>query len=219
VVFDPSPVSDRLSRPAESPFVAACRRFADFIRFKWSTMVVTFDTRSRTDFFAWVRRWVQELRESREGTSPVSATLHALLWGPGMLSVWQRILYWLLLVLCAALVVLSVRVTWIVSLWVRENLPATARGGRRRARFAEARFYDRLLLLLANRGFIKPRHQTPREFAAELARLRQDFSELPVMTEWFYEARFGSRPFSREQWSRLRAVLRRLREDGAFGLK
>ncbi len=80
----------------------------------------------------------------------------------------------------------------------------------------EARFYDRLLLLLAAKGHVKPAHLTPREFAEALARKHKDWAELPVFTEWFYEAQYGSRSLAVERWERLRSFLRLLREGAAF---
>ena len=119
--------------------------------------------------------------------------------------------------LCTTLALLLLRVLWILSLMVRERLPRHKRRGAGPVRRAEAKFYDRVLLLLANKGHIKQVSLTPWEFAEEVARRHPDLAQLPEITCWFYETQYGCRELSAERRERLGIFLQRLREDSAFG--
>ena len=102
----------------------------------------------------------------------------------------------------------------------KERLPfGRRRSGRQWLRRPEARFYDRLLVLLANKGHVKPAHVSPREFAVELARSYRDLAEVPRWTDWFYEAQYGRRGLDKDQWIQIKSFLQRLREDAPFGTR
>jgi len=219
VTFDPSPPSPERRVQGGRGLGHAVSSFVDFLRFKWATLVVAFDTRSRGDLARWFEQWVREAQETREGTGSLLAVLRAFLWGPEMLQRWERILYWLLLVLVAVFAVLAFRVLWILSIMLQEYVMIRGKGDKAVVRKPEARFYDRLLLLLSHKGYVKPRQSTPREFALELARARREFADLPQFTEWFYEVQYGGGTLGRQRWKRLEDFLRRMREDPAFGAR
>jgi protein-glutamine gamma-glutamyltransferase len=217
VVFDASPPSSSRETERDDGMMAKLHRLSDFARFKWATSVVSFDTSSREELLASVEHWLRIFAEIRHRPGSFMESIMALLWGPEMIPLWQRVCYWLLLVLFVAFAVLLVRLLWIGSRILQELLPGRSRSGQSFVRHPEARFYDRLLLLLASRGHIKPSHQTPREFAMELAAEHPDFDELPTYTEWYYRAQYAGRGLQPEQWQRIKATLARLREDTAFG--
>jgi transglutaminase-like putative cysteine protease len=223
VTFDPSPPAERAARRAYENVLAEARRLLDFLEFKWATLVISFDTDTRADLFgrfaAWFDKLLAELRTGEDRPASLADTFVAFLWGPEVLSWWQRVCYWLLLVLCVTLAVLVLRVLWIVSLMAREFISTRQDTGARIVRRPEAKFFDRLLLLLANKGHVKPEHLTPREFAAGLARRSQDLSELPEFTEWFYRAQYGRWRIDSDRWQRLKSFLQRLREDSSFGAR
>jgi len=189
----------------------------DYARFKWSTLIVGFDADNRSSVAQSFRMWFATLTGNEDEPKSLGDTIEALLWGPDLLAVWQRVFYWLLLVLCTAFVLLTLRVLWILSLMLRESLagrPAKRTGPQRRG---EAKFYDRLLLLLAHKGHVKSTQTTPREFADALARSQEDLIRLPEITDWFYEVQYGGRSLSRQQWMQIKSLLQRLREDPSFG--
>jgi hypothetical protein len=192
-------------------------RLTDYFRFKWATTVVSFDSISRRELFEGFESWMRVLVELQHRPESFTDGVLALLWGPELFSLRQRVFYWLLLILVVIFALLCIRVLWILSLIIREYWLGADRAAGRLVRRPEARFYDRLLLLLANKGHVKPRHVTPREFAAELAASDSDLADLPQFTEWFYQAQFAGRPLAADQWERVRLLLRRLREDPAFG--
>jgi hypothetical protein len=217
--FDPTPAATTAVGEHQAGLQLRLRRLVEYLHFRWSLFVVSFDTASRERIFEQVRGWLAELEIGKVEKESFWAALHDLIWGPEMLSVWQRLLYWLLLVLSVTLFLLILRVLWLLSLMIRERLCTWGRRGRSLARQPEARFYDRLLLLLAAKGHVKPAHQTPREFAGSLARRHRDFGELPVYTEWFYEVQYGGRTLGGSRREGVQSFLQRLRDDSAFGAR
>ncbi len=217
VVFDASPPSPSRESERDDGMLAKLHRFSDFARFKWATSVVSFDTSSRDELLASIERWLRIFAEIRHRPGSFMESIMALLWGPEMIPLWQRVCYWLLLVLFIAFAVLFIRLVWIGTRILRELLPGRLRSGQSFVRHPEARFYDRLLLLLASRGHIKPSHLTPREFATELAAEHPDFAELPTYTEWYYRAQYAGHGLQPEQAKRIKSTLARLRQDMEFG--
>jgi hypothetical protein len=217
LVFDPTPaVSERKIAPLEG-FWARAHRMLDVFRFKWSSLVVSFDADRRFDILGRLSRWYTGLFEGHDRPADFGLILKSLLWGPEVLLAWERGLYWLLLVLCLVFAVLFIRLLWVLSMMLRAYLPG--RDSPLSIRRAEARFYDRILVLLAHKGFARHSSLTPMEFARALARTHRDLAELPLFTSWFYDAQFGGRSIDRGQSQRLRGFMRRLREDPAYGTR
>jgi hypothetical protein len=216
--FDPTPSVIGDVEPDDS-LLAKSKQFCDFVQFKWAAMVFSFDSDTRAILFRGFGDWFAKLTQQGETPRSVTSTLKSMLWGPDVLAFWQRVLYWLLIVLCLALVILVLRFVWLVWLRLREYLPAAGKTHRGLVRRAEARFYDRLVLLLSRRGHVKSADQTPREFAQSLAVADAELAELPECIEWFYEAQFGRRSLGEERHSRVTALLNRLRETPLFAMK
>ena len=213
--YDPTPPASGNTEPDGSLLVKS-RQFCDYVQFKWAAMVFSFDGDTRNLLFRGFSDWFAKFTRQGETPRPVMATLKSMLWGPDVLAFWQRLLYWLLIALCLVLIILVLRLAWLISLRLREYLPVGRRTRRGLIRRNEARFYDRLLLLLSRRGHEKPTHQTPREFARSLADSDGDLAELPACMEWFYEAQFGRRNLDEDRRKRVAALLDRLRETPLF---
>lgn len=217
--FDPTPAAAVATRARDESLIAGIRRTMDFLHFKWSTWVVSFDQDSRQDLAAGVKKWLATFTEDVDETRSFGDLIKTLAYGPDVFVWWQRVLYWLVLILCAVLFVLVLRVVVILSLYIREIVGDRGELQARIERRPEARFYDRLLLLLATKGHVKPAHVTPREFAEQLSQSHSDLRALSDYTEWFYEVQYGQRDLSESRWQRLRQFLTRLREDTAFGTR
>ncbi|MBX3396481.1 MAG: DUF3488 domain-containing protein [Phycisphaerae bacterium] len=215
--FDPTPPSTDGARRDRTTLWADINRFLEFLEFKWSTTIVSFDERSRAELADGIAAWLDALLHGHDGNRSVADLFAGLLWGPEFLAVWQRTLYWLLLLLCIALIVVALRVLWIVSLMLREYLPKGKLRPRAIIRKADARFYDRLIVLLENKGHVKPATATPREFAERLSRSNHDLAMVPEIVDWFYEVQYGGHTLGRSRLERVREFLRRLREDPSFG--
>lgn len=218
VLFDPSPRVLSRGVAGEQGLLTKARNFMDLLQFKWSTLVVAFDAENWYNLVEGLSSWLEKLQATERSGNP-QITLMSILWGPDLLPLWQRFFYWLLLVLVACFLVLTLRALGILSLMLREYLSATGRRREKAPRRVDARFYDRLLLLLASKGHAKLHHQTPMEFAVDLARSSRDFAPLPRLTECFYRAQYGRRSIGREENVQIRAFLARLREDPGFGAR
>lgn len=217
-IFDPTPPSAVEGRRSRPSLWADMLRLVDYLRFSWSTSIVSFDAKNKEELVRGLTAWFSAI-VSGEGddSKSIGGVFAELLWGPEFFVLWQRLLYWLLIVLCVVLALLALRVAWILSLMLREYVPGGKRLGRPIVRPADARFFDRMLLLLADKGHVKPPHATPREFATRLARANDDLVEMPEFIDWFYETQYGRRALGRQRAARVRRFLRKLREDPSFG--
>lgn len=219
VAFDPSPTRNASRREAETGLLAAIQNWLHAIELKWSTTIVAFDAQTWATLVEHVGDFVDKLSREDTKAGSSSLTIRTLLWGPDLLPLWQRFFYWLLMALVVAFLVLVLRAIGILSLMLKENL-GLGRGSRSvLVRTHDAKFYDRLLLLLASKGHVKPTHRTPLEFATDLASACHDLEEMPLMTRWFYESQYGQKTLSHDQRQRIRGLLARLREDGSFGAR
>jgi transglutaminase-like putative cysteine protease len=219
VSFDPSPIVEADASAEDESLLARLRRLKEYLQFRWSLFIVSFDSQSRSDVVERFGTWLRSLEQVREGSRSTWALTRTFLRGPAFLTTWQRVLYWICLVLCTVFVVLVLRALWLLSMLLRESLLAGRKTRRRLIRRPEARFYDRLLLLLARKGHRKPEHQTPREFAGAVVGAYPELADVRAFTEWFYEIQYGGEPLGDDRWQRVSAVLQRLREDPAFGAR
>jgi len=218
VPFDPTPATSTRETSHESGLWARAVRWVDMMRAQWSSSVVLFDANRRGGLLSRIGDWFRALGAGGQDSS-FTGTIKAFLIGPEMSRPIERVMYWLLLLLIVALLAIIVRVLWLTALIVRAYLPGPSGPASRRARRSDARFYDRLLALLENKGHAKPPFQTPLEFASTLARSHRDLSEMPTYVNWFYEVQFGERALPREHLRRLNGFLQRLRDDPAFGTR
>lgn len=217
VTFDPTPSAATAPQGIDNSLMARLKRTIDFVHFRWSSWIVSFDQETREDLSTSVRSWLTATFQGDDEPRTFGEIVTALIYGPDVLLWWQRILYWAVLILAGVLIVAVVRVLWILSLFVRERIGANDEIGKRVWRRSEAQFYDRLLLLLSHKGFVKPTHVTPREFASHVASRNHDLNHVKDFTEWFYEVQYGGRELNESRWQRLKAFFSRLREDPNFG--
>lgn len=217
MTFDPSPSSAEDTSQAAAGLLARLQATVEYMQFRWSVFVVAFDVQVRDELVGGFGEWFNKLGEEGGGPGFHWSTVTQILWGPELLTLGQRAGYWFFLVLCVAFVVLLGRIGWILSLRVREYLPQ--RAGPTIQRLPAAKFYDRLLLLLANKGHPKPPAHTPREFARRLAETHVDLAEVTTLTEWFYEAQYGNSEPDRDRRIQTAEFLTRLREDPSFGVR
>lgn len=218
IVFDPTPAAGESHALASAGLWSRIRLLIDSLQFKWSLSVVSFDVASRKSLTDQFRDWLGGLSLSADSPTSFWETCRSFLWGPELLPWWQRVVYWIFLGLCVILALLVLRLFWMVQRLLREHLPSRRGDGRRVHRRFEARFYDRLVRLLARKGHVRAPHLTPREFAASLADRYRDLADLPEFVVWFYEAQYAGRPPDRQRRSRLRDFMQRLGDEPAFGL-
>jgi len=218
-LFDPSPAAGTQRRPTELGVISEIKRLAGYLQFEWSTFVVAFDADHRHELVMGFVNWIEGLKAGQKGPAISWRTILEFFWGPSFLSGGQRAVYWLFLLLCTVMLVAGLRVTWIVGILVREFLPRGRRGFSAPVRVSEAKFYDRVLHLLARKGHVKADRETPREFAARLKLRHLDLEELPAITEMFYAAQYGARTLEADARERVSTFMQRLREEPGFGAR
>lgn len=218
-LFDPSPAAGTQRRATELGLISEIKRLAGYLQFEWSTFVVAFDADHRQELVMGFVDWLEGLTSGQKGPAISWRTISEFFRGPDFLSGGQRAVYWLFLLLCAVMLVAGLRVLWIVGILVREFLPRGRRGLSAPVRVSEAKFYDRVLHLLARKGHVKADRETPREFAARLKLRNLDFEELPAITEMFYAAQYGARTLEPGARERVSHFMQRLREEPGFGAR
>lgn len=213
--FDPSPPAAERAAGRARGILASIVGFGHYLQFEWVTFVVSFDADYRSQLFGRFEKWFRAIDESRGGLRSLWDIVLAILRGPPELAPRQRILYWVMLALALLMVLLLLRFFWKLALMLYEFAPKRSMQlATPRAR--DARFYDRMLLLLARRGFSKSSHTTPREFALQIAAKNPALSDVLRVTDAFYEVQYGRHTLSQSERARVQRVLEYLRDGRPF---
>ncbi len=209
--FDPSPSGPSRHSGDREGLVARMAGIAEYLQFEWVTFVVSFDAEYRREIFSAFEHWFLRIDESRSGLAYAYDVLVAFFRGPAELQPRQRLLYWCVLALVLLMVALILRLFWKLALMAREFVPRQKDAGIG-PRHPDARFYDRMLLLLRRRGFVKPRSATPAEFAESVADADPRLADIIPCTAWFYESQYGRCALDPQQRAAVRGFLEYLRE-------
>lgn len=212
VLYDPTPSAGNEAAMASSDLGAVLDRIGQYLQFEWVTFVVSFDPEHRRQLFGRFEGWFRQIDESRGGVERAFEIALAFLRGPPELGTSQRVLYWIMLGLVLLMVLLVARVAWILWIMLRERFPRRSPGRFVLRRTPDTRYFDRLLMLLARRGFPKPPQMTPREFAADVAARDPTLAAVVDLTAWYYEAQYGRRSLSPQRSREIRDFLGYLRE-------
>jgi hypothetical protein len=168
------------------------RQLFESVDFYWTRWVVGYDLHHQVDL---VRRLGRGLGIGGSGGEPRGAPA-------------ERFPSWLLVVAAVAVLAMAASRRW-------PGLGTRAAPGRGRVAPAEApvqRLYRRALARLERAGLPRERTETPREYAARVARARAGGSEvLDELTELYTAARFGGRAVDVDT---LRAMAARVPEIG-----
>jgi hypothetical protein len=211
VPFDPTPYSDQ-SGGATSGITAQFNKYLEAFETFWIQNFVAFDNQEQRSLVRSVRNgfvdyqariasylgvtedrfseWLAEVR----GDKGVQASLTAI--GYAVAYVLAAIIGFLLLGLLYRKIV-KLRV-W-GRLW--DRVFAT-----RHASIVE--FYDRMLVVLAGKGFTRAPHETPLEFAYAVG-----MSEAVSITEKYNRVRFGEKELSKNEAAEIEVWLQELEED------
>jgi len=218
-IFDPTPATSTRRGGVDNSYWARTVRAIDFLKFRWSTWIVSFDRDTRKTIYDEIRLWLANFTQEETAPRSFGELFTSFFYGPSGLTWWQRAGYWLVLVLFVVGLVLLLRVIIILSLLMRERFGKPVAHDRVVPRQPMARFYDRLLVLLASKGHVKANSATPREFAQRVASTTDDLRDLPEYTDWFYAAQYGRQEIDDQREHRLSRFFKLLRENAGFGQK
>jgi hypothetical protein len=187
-------------------------KYVDFLRFMWNNQIVGYDANIRRALFARFTEWLRRpagYRETWAGT--ILAFIYEKVFWRSELGLQDRLLYYafagMILVLAMLLAYVAVYVArWsIAAAWRVWLSPLTYSVPQ------EAEFYMRFRRRAESLGLARPGHQTPAEYADELAQRFTVFREAPELVRAYYDVVFGRRAVPPDRRARIEAFLRSLR--------
>lgn len=187
VVFDPTPPQDRLWLiDALFPLIY---QFYDYLELKWDSYVVAYNIWDQ-------RRMVQSLLDTQN---------RFLTWIGNQIKVWvDRVFQVKFSVIIFLITALMLFVSGLLYKNFRLSFPLKGLSG-------PPKFYLRLLAILAKKGCIKERHQTPWEFAQQVIEEKGfKFVSVGHITQKYYQSRYGSYRFSRGDLEQIDDLLKGL---------
>ncbi len=210
VTYDPTPPQDA-GHAIRQGWLMDAHRYLDYLQFQWANLVVAYDSGVRDELGTSFERWLRRPGGDKPTLAgSVAAFLRELIWWRAELSLSDRLLYWAFAIMVALMVVLCGYVIVSVLYLLAVRLRQEWRARRADRRSSEEEFYHRFCGRMAHLGLQRKRHQTPAEFAAELARRYPLLSDAATLVEAYYEVSFGRRHLSADQRSRIEAFLKEL---------
>lgn len=210
--FDPSPqAAVAETQSAGQGLLHQVRQLYETLEFAWARSVVAYNRNAREQVLGKARQSVEQATTGR------GSRLARL--GRWCRGIYDRlrldrptqmfaagILCFIVIGLASLLRTVIVRRSRLAALQLT-SLPRP----RRRLLVSQLRFYLTMLDMLERRGHVRPAWQSPFGFAQQLAaRDPTRFDPVVVLTELFYEIRFGYRPLDEHRRTRIRSSLRRL---------
>jgi transglutaminase-like putative cysteine protease len=213
VTFDPTPGERRVPNSLKR-WVLAVRGLGDYLQFQWADLVVAYGSDHRhellTGFADWVKRPVQT---EQTVVGAVVAFVRELFGWRLQLTTRERVIYWVFTLLVTLLIILISYVVIVVSRRITDSLVHFYRMGRSaRRRHRGAAFYQQFSRQMTRLGFERPAHQTPLEFARELAARFDVLADGVEVVQDYYDVAFGGRVLSPGRHERIERFLQRLRE-------
>jgi len=212
VTFDPTP-AERPSSSRLKRWVLAIRGLGDYAQFKWSDLVVAYDSDHRHELLAGFADWVRRpARNEQTVAGAVIAFVRELFGWRLQLTTRERVIYWVFTLLVVALVVLISYVVVVLSRRVTNVLVRccpTIRSTQQGHRSVE--FYQRFCRHLTRLGFDRPAYQTPLEFAEDLAERFPMLADAVVVVHGYYDVAFGGRELAANRHGRIERFLLHLK--------
>ena len=196
VTFDPTPAVGRMPQK-HSGLAARLHKYAEALELAWFQYVIGYDRQEQRSLAAWLQNRLSDLSRvvAEEGSHLKSSA-----------PVWLRKAtpLWLVLAALGAVVFLVRRIHrlgWRRGLRVWPSRPE--RAGPR------IDFFERLIALLAKRGFKREPYQTPLEFAFAVGG-----GEAQMITNAYNRVRFGAEKLSARERQQIEEVLGQLERSG-----
>jgi transglutaminase-like putative cysteine protease len=215
VPFDPTPFSGQVAPNAPAGFTAKLNKYVEALETFWIQYFVAFDNQEQRSLFTSVQRGFKDYQSRTSGWMNGLSTKVAEWWseirgdkgletrlaaaGSGVLFLASAIVGILLLVRLYR---------WVVKLKVWRSLWDRTFGRRQGSIVA---FYERMIGILAEKGFTREPHQTPLEFAYAIGS-----PEVVVITEKYNRVRFGGNALTENEEYE---IDRRLSEIEGLALK
>lgn len=197
VTFDPSPRAS--AEPGDRGLLGRVTRYLDALSMRWDRYVVAYSLSDQLRLVSVVRRRADLMRERAIDIvgglrRAMADAVQVIVNGPPR----SR----LLLLLPAAAIV------GLVTMFGRNRAGARRliHGGGR----SDIRFYQRMLAVLASKGFRKAPGMTPCEFAAEVEGCGHPaLAGVPQVVDLYYRVRYGERSLSESEQRQIADAIRR----------
>jgi hypothetical protein len=187
VTFDPTPSAGRTSE-VSTGVTAQFKKYLEALELVWFQYVVGYDKQEQRSLATSIHAAVFDYGRQ---ISSVLTILRSYI-PKNVLSV---LLLLLIILLLASLVFLTRRV-WRLG-WRRSFINSDAEG----RDYSNVAFYERLITLMADRGFRRDTHVTPMEFAGQVG-----LAEVDVITRAYNRVRYGKQkltPFELKEINRI----------------
>lgn len=186
--FDPTPTVAQDSNPLFKTVAA----YVDWMRLKWDRYIVRYSLFDQFTLFQGTR-------------DQVGLLLNRF---AGMIAKGARIIRWISPRFVGSIGAILFLFGIGVLLYKKERSRKERQAARRKE---AAAFYHRMLRLLAKRGFVKEESQTALEFIERVKRSAgKPLGPVEGLTELYCQIRFGARPFSTEEGTRVERLLREI---------
>jgi transglutaminase-like putative cysteine protease len=214
--FDPTSGNDLDSSTRTAAGWQRVRHFLDFLEYTWANNVIAYDVQSQSSLFEQIDGATGAGGQTQLNFAGIAERMAALrnMLETNLYGLSERIMFGLIVLMVGALLVF---IGW----YLRDRIRLRRRAARigldevdpiRRLRLAEQlAFYDRMLLMLDDRGIARAEHQTPMEFARSLAYLPSEATDIVLrLTRVFYRIRFGDADLAPRRLRRLDRSVERL---------
>ena len=210
VPFDPTPFSGQTAGGSAVGITAAFGKYLEALETFWIQYFVAFDNQEQRSLFTSVRRGFSDYQSKTSGFMEGVGESLSEWWKEvrgekgietSLAAVGRGIIILLSVVLGVFLVVWLYRK--IVKLKVWQRLWNRALGN---SNAAIVEFYQRMLTVLAEKGYVREPHQTPLEFAYTVGT-----PEAVMITQAYNEVRFGSKRLSGDEENRIESWLKDVR--------
>lgn len=216
--FDPTSGNDLDDTGRPTVAWQKLKHFLDFLEYTWANNVIAYDSQTQSSLMEQIDGAAGTGGTSSFSLAGLSERLAALrnMLESNLYGLSERIMFGLIVLMVGALIVF---IGW----YVRDRVRLRRRAARigldevdpqRRLRLAEQlAFYDRMMLMLDDRGIVRAEHQTPMEFARSLAFLPHEATEIVHgLTRVFYRVRYGDARLAPRRLRRLDRTVERLGE-------
>jgi transglutaminase-like putative cysteine protease len=218
VTFDPTPSAGRDLAADSGGITAKFNNYLVALETFWIQYFVAFDSSEQRSLFTSVRRGVAEYGEQTTSFLETAQERMVNWWrdvrGDKGFNVSVGAIAYGAVYLAAGVIALLVFV-WLCRRIVRLQVWQRLRDrlfGNRGASIVE--FYDRMLTVLASKGFTREPHQTPLEFASAVG-----FLEAISITEKYNRVRFGEKNLSDEETDEIAKQLSQLKDRSTDATK
>jgi protein-glutamine gamma-glutamyltransferase len=212
VKFDPTPPGGQVAPASAAGLTGQINKYIEALEAYWIQYFVAYDNREQRSLARSVRSGLSDYQQNLSGYLNQIQTFVKSWWvevrgdfggGQSVAAVGKAV--GLVTILLAAVLLISWLARDIVKLKVWHSI---ADRFRRKRPMSIVEFYDRMLKVLASKGYVREAHQTPLEFASTIG-----MPEAVGVTEKYNRVRFGEKYLSKAEETEVEIWLKQLQSN------